>query len=118
MLEFNFLGKIMNAKSLSCYSFDLFYLVWTSTIVLNVYSRFTMYEWDNPHPCNDETDEYEFDCNVHNCFWHNWGSLMQQGSDICPRYNCTAASVNANFIVPIKYILKWDILSFFYTFYL
>ena len=82
----------MNAKSLSCYSFDLFYLVWTSTIVLNVYSRFTMYEWDNPHPCNDETDEYEFDCNVHNCFWHNWGSLMQQGSDIAPRYSLVDTS--------------------------
>ena len=22
---------------------------------------------------------------LHNCFWHNWGSLMQQGSDIAPK---------------------------------
>ena len=76
-------------------------------------SRCSPNEWDNPHPCNDDCDEVEIDFNLHGCFWHNWGSLMQQGSDICPRYNCTAASVNANFIVPIKYILKWDILSFF-----
>ena len=45
-----------------------------------------MYEWDNPHPCNDETEEYEFDMNIMNCLWHNWGSVMEQGSDIAPRY--------------------------------
>jgi hypothetical protein len=45
-----------------------------------------MYEWDNPHPCNDETEEYEFDMTIANCLWHNWGSVMEQGSDIAPRY--------------------------------
>ena len=50
------------------------------------HSRTTPYEWTNPHPCNDEADEVEYDMNLHNCLWHNWGSLMQQGSDICPRY--------------------------------
>ena len=50
------------------------------------HSRTTPYEWANPHPCNDEADELEYDMNLHNCLWHNWGSLMQQGSDICPRY--------------------------------
>ena len=45
-----------------------------------------MYEWDNPHPCNDETEEYEFDMTIANCLWHNWGSIMEQGSDIAPRY--------------------------------
>ena len=44
-------------------------------------------EWFNPHPCNDPAEELESEfANLHNCFWHNWGSLMQQGSDICPRY--------------------------------
>ena len=44
-------------------------------------------EWFNPHPCNDPAEELESDfANLHNCFWHNWGSLMQQGSDLCPRY--------------------------------
>ena len=45
-----------------------------------------MYEWDNPHPCNDEAEEYEFDMTFSNCLWHNWGSVMEQGSDIAPRY--------------------------------
>ena len=58
----------------------------TLTIVLTIYSRCTNYEWDNPHPCNDETDEDEFDLCVANCLWHNWGSIMEQGSDIAPRY--------------------------------
>ena len=54
------------------------------------YSRFTPFEWDNPHPCNDEADEFEFDLSVHNCFWHNWGAFMEQGSDIAPRYRKTS----------------------------
>ena len=35
---------------------------------------------------DDETEEYEFDMNIMNCLWHNWGSVMEQGSDIAPRY--------------------------------
>ena len=27
----------------------------------------------------------ENELTLHNCFWHNWGSLMQQGSDIAPK---------------------------------
>ena len=34
----------------------------------------------------DEPDELENVLTLHNCFWHNWGSLMQQGSDIAPKY--------------------------------
>merc|ERR1719264_1484339 len=29
--------------------------------------------------------ELENELTLHNCFWHNWGSLMQQGSDIAPK---------------------------------
>jgi hypothetical protein len=48
--------------------------------------RLSPYEWDNPHPCVDEPEELENELTLHNCFWHNWGSLMQQGSDIAPKY--------------------------------
>ena len=51
---------------------------------MNFY-RLSPFEWENPTPWT-ESDEIEYDCTLHNCFWHNWGSLMQQGSDICPRY--------------------------------
>ena len=48
--------------------------------------RLTPYEWENPHPCVEEPEELENVLTLHNCFWHNWGSLMQQGSDIAPKY--------------------------------
>ena len=54
-----------------------------------VYFRLTPYEWENPHPCVDEPEELENELTLHNCFWHNWGSLMQQGSDIAPKYVIT-----------------------------
>ena len=47
--------------------------------------RLTPFEWENPHPCVDEPEELENELTLHNCFWHNWGSLMQQGSDIAPK---------------------------------
>lgn len=52
----------------------------------NCFFRLTPYEWENPHPCVDEPGELENELTLHNCFWHNWGSLMQQGSDIAPKY--------------------------------
>ena len=47
--------------------------------------RLTPFEWENPHPCVEEPEELENELTLHNCFWHNWGSLMQQGSDIAPK---------------------------------
>ncbi|CAG7832597.1 unnamed protein product, partial [Allacma fusca] len=43
------------------------------------------YQWLNPHPCKDDPEELENDLNLSNAMWHNWGSLMQQGSDIAPK---------------------------------
>ena len=48
-------------------------------------SRLSPFEWENPHPCVEEPEELENELTLHNCFWHNWGSLMQQGSDIAPK---------------------------------
>jgi hypothetical protein len=59
--------------------------------------RLTPYEWENPHPCVEEPEELENVLTLHNCFWHNWGSLMQQGSDIAPKY------VVANSPPPLHY---------------
>ena len=53
--------------------------------IIYYYPRLSPFEWDNPTPWI-ESDEVEYDCTLHNCFWHNWGCFMQQGSDICPRY--------------------------------
>ena len=45
-------------------------------------SRVSPYEWAAE---SDDAEELEDSCNLHNCFWHNVGSIMQQGSDIAPR---------------------------------
>lgn len=47
--------------------------------------RFSPYEWDNPHPCNEEPDVLENQFSLMNSLWFTVGSLMQQGSDITPK---------------------------------
>merc|ERR1719228_1083659 len=55
------------------------------SITMFLLARLTPFEWENPHPCVEEPEELENELTLHNCFWHNWGSLMQQGSDIAPK---------------------------------
>ena len=47
--------------------------------------RFSPYEWDNPHPCNDEAEVLVNEFSLCNSMWFTIGSLMQQGSDISPK---------------------------------
>uniref|UniRef100_A0A0K8TK31 Glutamate receptor, ionotropic kainate 2 n=1 Tax=Lygus hesperus TaxID=30085 RepID=A0A0K8TK31_LYGHE len=55
------------------------------SLLLYFLSRISPLEWKNPHPCNPEPDVLENDCKMTNAFWHNTGSLMQQGSDHAPQ---------------------------------
>lgn len=48
--------------------------------------RFTPYEWCNPHPCIHHDPVLENACNMRNSFWCSIGSLMQQGSDVAPKF--------------------------------
>ncbi len=43
------------------------------------YCRFSPYEWNNPHPCDEENKEEENQFNILNAFWFTIGSLMMQG---------------------------------------
>lgn len=45
----------------------------------------TPYEWDNPHPCDDNCEELENTFNIVNSLWFSLGSLMGQGSDLLPK---------------------------------
>jgi len=56
-----------------------------ASLTMFLLARLTPFEWENPHPCVEEPEELENELTLHNCFWHNWGSLMQQGSDIAPK---------------------------------
>ncbi|XP_049845012.1 glutamate receptor ionotropic, kainate 2 isoform X2 [Schistocerca gregaria] len=55
------------------------------SVLLFILARFSPYEWDNPHPCNDEPDVLENQFSLLNSLWFTIGSLMQQGSDIAPK---------------------------------
>ncbi len=41
--------------------------------------RFTPYEWQNPHPCNDDPSIVENQFTLLNSLWFTLGSLVQQG---------------------------------------
>jgi len=56
------------------------------SLLLYVISRLTPYEWVSGHPCDDEPDELENQFSLGNCLWFTVGSVMQQGSDLAPRY--------------------------------
>lgn len=55
------------------------------SFMLFVIARFTPYEWVNPHPCNQDTDEVENQFTILNSLWFTIGALMQQGSEIAPQ---------------------------------
>ena len=52
---------------------------------IKFFHRFSPYEWDNPHPCNDEAEVLVNEFSLCNSMWFTIGSLMQQGSDISPK---------------------------------
>ena len=47
--------------------------------------RFSPYEWENPHPCNGQSEVLENEFTLMYSLWFTIGSLMQQGSDIAPK---------------------------------
>lgn len=54
------------------------------TLFLFMVARFSPYEWQNPHPCEQEADELSNDFTMKNTLWFTIGCLMQQGCDIMP----------------------------------
>ncbi|XP_069180620.1 glutamate receptor ionotropic, kainate 2 [Procambarus clarkii] len=50
-----------------------------------VMARFSPYEWNNPHPCNAESDVVENQFSVSNSFWFITGTLLRQGSGLNPK---------------------------------
>lgn len=50
-----------------------------------VMARFSPYEWNNPHPCNVDSDVVENQFSVSNSFWFITGTLLRQGSGLNPK---------------------------------
>ncbi|XP_044736888.1 glutamate receptor ionotropic, kainate 2 [Chrysoperla carnea] len=70
------------------------------SFTLFVMARFSPYEWNNPHPCHQESDIVENQFSISNTwvengftlgnsFWFAIGTLMQQGSDLNPQATST-----------------------------
>ncbi|KAK9498544.1 hypothetical protein O3M35_003153 [Rhynocoris fuscipes] len=55
------------------------------SVLLFILARFSPYEWENSHQCNDGSDMLENQFSLLNSLWFTIGSLMQQGSDIAPK---------------------------------
>ncbi|XP_047363582.1 glutamate receptor ionotropic, kainate 2 isoform X10 [Vespa velutina] len=55
------------------------------SVLLFILARFSPYEWENPHPCNGQSEVLENEFTLMNSLWFTIGSLMQQGSDIAPK---------------------------------
>ncbi|XP_024943087.1 glutamate receptor ionotropic, kainate 2 isoform X6 [Cephus cinctus] len=55
------------------------------SVLLFILARFSPYEWENPHPCNAQSEVLENEFTLLNSLWFTIGSLMQQGSDIAPK---------------------------------
>ncbi|XP_059083828.1 glutamate receptor ionotropic, kainate 2-like isoform X2 [Tigriopus californicus] len=74
---------------LSPLSLDVWIYMTTAYLAISIQmfllARIAPQEWEAPIPCFSDPPELENILTLHNCFWHNWGSLMQQGSDIAPK---------------------------------
>lgn len=51
-----------------------------------ILGRLSPKEWDNPYPCIEEPEELENQFTLGNSIWFTTGALLQQGSEIGPKY--------------------------------
>lgn len=58
---------------------------------LFVMGRLSPAEWDNPYPCIEEPEVLENQFSFRNSVWFSIGALLQQGSEIAPKY-CDSCS--------------------------
>lgn len=59
------------------------------TISLFVMGRISPEEWDNPFPCIEEPEVLINQLSFKNSMWFSVGALLQQGSEIAPKYRVT-----------------------------
>ncbi|XP_059353544.1 glutamate receptor ionotropic, kainate 2-like isoform X3 [Daphnia carinata] len=55
------------------------------SFTLFVMARFSPYEWNNPHPCNADSDVVENQFSISNSFWFITGTFLRQGSGLNPK---------------------------------
>ena len=55
------------------------------SFTLFVMARFSPYEWNNPHPCDQENEVMENQFSISNSFWFITGTFLRQGSGLNPK---------------------------------
>lgn len=63
------------------------------SFTLFVMARFSPYEWNNPHPCQQESDVVENQFSVSNSFWFITGTFLRQGSGLNPKVSVECKGV-------------------------
>ncbi|XP_071568974.1 glutamate receptor ionotropic, kainate 2 isoform X4 [Temnothorax nylanderi] len=82
------LFSFMNPLAIEIWLYALAAYVLVS-VTMFVVSRFSPYEWNNPHPCHPGPEIVENQFSLSNSFWFTIGTLMQQGSDLNPKATST-----------------------------
>ncbi|XP_012543074.1 glutamate receptor ionotropic, kainate 2 isoform X1 [Monomorium pharaonis] len=82
------LFSFMNPLAIEIWLYVLAAYVLVS-VTMFVVSRFSPYEWNNPHPCHPGPEIVENQFSLANSFWFTIGTLMQQGSDLNPKATST-----------------------------
>ncbi|XP_011696326.1 PREDICTED: glutamate receptor ionotropic, kainate 2-like isoform X1 [Wasmannia auropunctata] len=82
------LFSFMNPLAIEIWLYVLAAYVLVS-VTMFVVSRFSPYEWNNPHPCHPGPEIVENQFSLSNSFWFTIGTLMQQGSDLNPKATST-----------------------------
>nr|XP_045621985.1 glutamate receptor ionotropic, kainate 2-like [Procambarus clarkii] len=76
-----------------------------------VMARFSPYEWNNPHPCNAESDVVENQFSVSNSFWFITGTLLRQGSGLNPKVPQRVPTQLFSFMNPLAVEIWFYILA-------
>lgn len=81
------------------------------SFTLFVMARFSPYEWNNPHPCHQDSDIVENQFSVSNSFWFITGTFLRQGSGLNPKV-CPFCMTHFNLLCGCCCISDlWELLS-------
>ncbi len=55
------------------------------SFIMMISARFAPPEWENPHPCEEESEELETAFSLSNSIWFSVATLVQAGTDVSPK---------------------------------
>lgn len=76
------------------------------SFTLFVMARFSPYEWNNPHPCHQESDIVENQFSVSNSFWFITGTFLRQGTLYLTLFIWEKKKINFKYIFNFRFWFK------------